>query len=80
MGWSRGTEIFDKMCDELLETSYCWTGSTDAEYISDSIVLQPLKILIGLLKLEDWDCQCESDYWEHPVIGKLLGNDFEGDE
>lgn len=78
MGWGGGTEIFDAVADELLEYNAQLTGGTD--YISHFGVIKPLKNLYKVLCKKDWDNACESKYWDHPVIGKILGNTFESDE
>ena len=70
MGWSSGTEIFDAMAEELTNLSIDWTAVDYHESF-----MEPLIRLNKILSNLDWDNQCESNYWEHPVIGKILGND-----
>lgn len=55
MGWCNGTEIFDVVCAGLLE---------DPPASKEEI----LKDLIEVLEDEDWDCQNESAYFEHPLV------------
>lgn len=69
MGWSGGTDIFDEVVAELQELSYRWTRTENHE---DFLV--PLKELLLVLEDQDWDNKCESDYYDDPVIGKILGN------
>lgn len=71
MGWGGGTEIFDTVVEELKDLSYRWTGD---EYHED--FMEPLKNLLVVLEEMDYDNACESSYYDHPVIGKILGNDF----
>lgn len=72
MGWGGGTEIFDQVADDLIEINYEWSGDDKLEY---SIVFKPLKNLYKVLSDKDWDNECESKYWDHPIIGRILGND-----
>ena len=73
MGWSGGTEIFDQVADDLVEVSWNWTRETKHE----EVVVPVLTNLYELLTDMDWDNACESRYWDDPVIGRILGNDFE---
>lgn len=73
MGWSSATEIFDQVADDLLEANYQFVG--DIQEIHPTIVTTPLKNLYRVLYDSDWDTECESKYWDHPVIGIILGND-----
>ena len=75
MGWSGGTEIFDCVAAELEELSYKWTRVYNHEGF-----MEPLHSLVDLLEGRDWDAHQESDYYDHPVIGKILGNTFEGED
>jgi hypothetical protein len=67
MGWGSGTKIFDTVVEEL--------KATVGVYESDKLNI--LTRLEDVLSDLDWDCQCESEYWDDPVIGRILGNDFE---
>jgi hypothetical protein len=67
MGWSGGTEIFDTVAEELISIKYMYEGDK----------LNILTSLEDVLSDKDWDNQCESSYWDDPVIGRILGNDFE---
>lgn len=72
MGWSRGTEIFDQVADDLIELTVWYNISEEA-----------LPVLVNLYKVlsdSDWDTEYESKYWEHPTIGKILGNTFEEED
>lgn len=72
MGWSSATEIFDEVVDDLLQLNNDFTGK---ELLHDS-VLNVIKSLYDKLSEKDWDTECESKYWDHIVIGSILGNDF----
>ncbi len=80
MGWSGGTEIFDAVVSELRDLSHRWVAK---DYHVD--FMEPLKTLVIVLEDQDWDTLNESAYWDHPVIGKILGNndpnedDYEGE-
>ncbi len=54
MGWCGGTVVFDSVVEALLDPS------TDKKYA--------IKSLIEALEDMDWDCQNESDYWNHPLV------------
>ena len=72
MGWSGGTEIFDTVAKELIELSHKWTGRDFHEDF-----MEPLKALLFVLEDKDWGNACESEYWDNPVIGAILGNEFD---
>lgn len=76
MGWGRGTEIFDQVADDLTSASNKRFGDPH----NTSLVIIPLTNLYQVLSDMDWDCEYESDYWDHPVIGKILGNTFEDED
>lgn len=71
MGWGRGTEIFDQVAEDLLAHENGWVK----DYIIE--ILTNLNTQLSDL---DWDTECESKYWDHPVIGKILGNPFDEEE
>ena len=73
MGWSGGAEIFDRVARDLMYIH-------DSVYDTDIPMYQVLNVLSNLksvLEYQDWDTQNESAYWNHPIIGKILGNTFE---
>jgi hypothetical protein len=70
MGWCGRTEIFDCVAKHMLNISEI--NDLDHSYI--------LEDLLQVLYDKDWDNVGESDYWDHPVIGRILGNTFEEDE
>ena len=54
MGWCSGTVVFDSIIEALLDSK------VDKK--------ETIKYLINVLEDMDWDCQTDSDYWEHPLI------------
>jgi hypothetical protein len=65
MGWCSATRIFDPICNFVVAKS----SAPKKEKIAF------LKLIIRKLQEDDWDCESESDFWEHPIVGPLLGND-----
>ena len=59
MGWCSGTEVFDAVAGALL----------DDKPVDKKTVL---KNLIETLQDKDWDCESDSDYWEHPIIREIF--------
>lgn len=56
MGWCSATRIFDSVAAALLDEE----SKTDVHSV--------LKELAIALEDSDWDCQCDSDYYDHPVV------------
>lgn len=69
MGWCLATDIFDPVCTTVLH-------NVPDQKTQEKI----LKALIENLQDQDWDCECDSDFWDHAFVGPLLGNTFEDDE
>lgn len=69
MGWCSGTPIFDTVCEEVLELS-----------IPQATKERILSKLIEAMEDHDWDCQGDSEYYDHQFVGKLLGNNDEPGE
>lgn len=59
MGWCSATEIFDTVVSALVD-----------EDLPD--VETTIKQLINALEDGDWDCQTDSDYWDHPIVRKCF--------
>lgn len=59
MGWCSATEIFDDMCSALLDEE-----KPEVEAL--------LSRLITVLEDNDWDCQPDSAYYDHPIVQKLM--------
>lgn len=62
MGWCNATEIFDAACRGILgDRQKITQGATKA-----------LGIIIDNLEDHDWDCQQDSEYWDHPIVQQLF--------
>lgn len=59
MGWCSGTIVFDKVCDLLLSDE-----KIDKKEFLDSLICE-------LWDLE-WDCEQESEYWDHPLVQEVF--------
>ena len=59
MGWCSATSIFDKILDQVLSKK-----KQSREKFIES--------LINTLEDNDWDCQQESEYWDHPIVRKVF--------
>lgn len=59
MGWCSATYIFDNVAKALL---------------SDEPVdkKETLMKLAETLREQDWDCESDSDYWDHPVVREIF--------
>jgi hypothetical protein len=58
MGWCSATDIFDDIVGEILNPTRS----------SKNVI----KKLIETLEDMDWDCQYESDYFDHPLINEIF--------
>jgi hypothetical protein len=58
MGWCSGTDIFDVVVGALLDKK------TTKEGVISSLIVA--------LEGHDWDCQGDSEYFEHPVVRKAM--------
>lgn len=59
MGWCSATIIFDSVVGALL----------DHQKINKKDVIT---MLIRKLEDGDWDCQQDSDYWDHPMVQEIF--------
>lgn len=60
MGWcSGGTHVFDEMCGAILSEEH-----PDKK--------QVLIALIDALHGNDWDCEPDSKYWDHPLVREIF--------
>lgn len=57
MGWCSGTDIFDPVVKHCLNSD-----------MTDEQKKGVIKALIPALWDGDWDCESDSDYWEHPLV------------
>lgn len=65
MGWCSGTVIFDTVVEAILNPE------VDKK--------ETIKYLINALEDMDWDCQPDSDYWEHPLVKECFIETGKGD-
>ncbi len=70
MGWS-GAEVFDRIIDAIMESVD--NGSDEAR---DAIYRE----IVDTFRDAGWDTLCESEYYEHHIIGPLLKIDEEDEE
>lgn len=62
MGWcGEATRVFDTVAEFVLKST-----ATDSEKTA------VLKTLIEALEDEDWDCQNDSDYIDHPLVDGIM--------
>lgn len=59
MGWCSGTNVFDAICDIVLSEK-----PVDKKAV--------VKHIIRVLQDMDWDCESDSNYWEHPVVREVF--------
>lgn len=58
MGWCSGTDVFDSIVSELLKKK--------------PNRLEIIKALIKALWYQDWDCELDSCYYDHPLVRKAF--------
>lgn len=59
MGWCSATEIFDSVLDGVLAEKPISTKEL-------------IKSLVVSLEDGDWDCQCDSQYYDHPLVQEVF--------
>lgn len=59
MGWCSATIIFDQIAQIIL----------DDKPIDKKTVL---RTVIDSLEEGDWDCQHDSEYWDHPLVQEIM--------
>ncbi len=75
MGWGGGTEIFDAVAEAISNLNISSPCHSEEDLLRE--VLCPL---LEVLEDQDWDNMQESSYYDHPIIGKILGNAFEEED
>lgn len=75
MGWGSGVTVFDKIARDIIQLERD-AGGDLGRYVFEEII----ESVVEALGDADWDTQSDSDYWDDPRIGKILGNEFEEDE
>lgn len=64
MGFCSGTDIFDPVAKVVLETPDTFLLPATKRVI--------LKALIDALEDHDWDCESDSQYWNHPMVREVF--------
>jgi hypothetical protein len=77
MGWSGGTELFDRVVGAIVDS-----GLEDTSRIEgfEDETRECFIEIIDAFRDQDWDCLYESEYYGHPVIGPLLKIDEEDED
>lgn len=66
MGWCSGTDVFDVVCEAMLDPNNMSINPDTLVVTSDTKSV--LKKVIAELEEMDWDCQKESEFWEKPIV------------
>lgn len=61
MGWCSGTGVFDPVVKTVIEETF-----------DERVKRAVLKSLIEALQNHDWDCESDSEYYDHPLIQSLF--------
>ena len=61
MGWCSGTKVFDDIAEDVLNSD-----------LPEEAQFKVLLKLATSLEEMDWDCQCDSNYWDHPVVLEVM--------
>lgn len=61
MGWCSGTEVFDNVAKFVLKSNLPDRDKEDC-----------LTALAEALEEQDWDCQNDSEFWEHPIVRNIM--------
>lgn len=61
MGWCSGTTIFDEVTAKVLK-------SDASEKDKFDIIFE----LASSLSDYDWDCESDSEYWDHPIVHAVM--------
>jgi hypothetical protein len=60
MGWCSGTEIFDHVVKVILDTPDPFMERSTKRIVIAALIRSMIE--------HDWDCEHDSDYWEHPLV------------
>lgn len=60
MGWASGTDVFDAVAGVVIED--------DTRFNKHNV----LKALIVALEDNDWDTQNESEFYDHPIVRRVM--------
>jgi hypothetical protein len=67
MGWSSGTDIFDRTIGAVLS----------CPEIKKESVVKIAEALRDEMFDNDWDTHVESEYYDHPIVGKVFDHEDE---
>lgn len=70
MGWCSGTDIFDVMCEAMLDPENINVDPNTGLIMSNT--KEVLKKVIVELEIMDWDCQQESEFWDSTMIQEIF--------
>ena len=70
MGWCSGTDVFDVVCEAMFKLKYIAIDPDTKIVMSDT--KNVIKELVIALEMMDWDCQKESDVWNHPIVQEVF--------
>jgi len=62
VGWCSGTDVFDPVAEAILNHNHLTAD--------EKVAL--LVVLINALWNKDWDCQDESEHWQHPLVQRAM--------
>lgn len=65
MGWCSVTTVFDAVAKFVLDPNM-------PEVITDEMKYEALNTLATMLEENDWDCQSDSDYYNHPIVQRIM--------
>lgn len=68
MGWCSATEHFDVVAEIVLDKD---SG------ISEGAAVEILEALYLSLRGQDWDCQYDSEFCDHPIVQAIFEQDEE---
>lgn len=70
MGWCSGTDIFDVVCETMLNPENVNVDPNTGLTVSNT--KEVLKKIIVELELMDWDCQQETEFWDSPIVQEVF--------
>jgi hypothetical protein len=68
MGWSSGTAVFDRVMGAIIQVVTDADDSYDTFVDVDDVYNE----IVDAFRDADWDNLCESEYYNHPIVGKYL--------
>lgn len=68
MGWCSGTPIFDAVAENVLDSDL----SVERQFVI-------MRVLAEIMLDQDWDCESDSAYYDHPIVQRVL-RELNGDD